>query len=98
MFSEIINYTQSRVNAIQDLEKTLFNINLRLNELGQRVGLQALELLMFRDKNTTGKREAVSGIIKVLSWTSTVLWKWMVNKEAEAIQKSTENEDECRSN
>ncbi|OZJ06404.1 hypothetical protein BZG36_00669 [Bifiguratus adelaidae] len=83
LFSEVLQYTQKRVNGIQDLEK-------KLNDIGFRVGLRLHELLVWRDKN--GKRE--TKMLNILYFIHTVLWRNMFGKQADSLEKSTENEDE----
>jgi len=43
LFSELVQYSQGRVNQIQELEN-------RLSVIGYRVGLRFLELIMWREK------------------------------------------------
>ncbi|KAF9089561.1 TRAPP subunit trs31 [Mortierella sp. GBA35] len=83
LFSEMLQYTQKRVNGIQDLER-------KLNELGYRVGIRALDLLVWRDKNS--KRE--TRVLGMLYFIHTTVWKTMFGKQADSLEKSTENEDE----
>ncbi|KAG0309181.1 TRAPP subunit trs31 [Dissophora globulifera] len=83
LFSEMLQYTQKRVHGIQDLER-------KLNELGYRVGIRALDLLVWRDKNS--KRE--TRVLGMLYFIHTTVWKTMFGKQADSLEKSTENEDE----
>ncbi|KAI7874161.1 TRAPP I complex [Lichtheimia hyalospora FSU 10163] len=83
LFSEMLQYTQKRVNGIQDLER-------KLNEFGYRVGLRMLELLVWREKNA--KRE--TRVLGVLYFIHSVVWKALFGKQADSLEKSTENEDE----
>ncbi|KAJ2963118.1 hypothetical protein NQZ79_g1773 [Umbelopsis isabellina] len=83
LFSEMIQYAQKRVNGIQDLER-------KLNEFGYRVGLRMLELLVWRDRNP--KREV--RVLSILYFIHTALWKGLFGKQADSLEKSTENEDE----
>ncbi|KAF9206270.1 TRAPP subunit trs31 [Haplosporangium sp. Z 27] len=83
LFSEMLQYTQKRVNGIQDLER-------KLNELGYRVGIRALDMLVWRDKNS--KRE--TRVLGMLYFIHTTVWKTMFGKQADSLEKSTENEDE----
>ncbi|KAH8554696.1 NO signaling/Golgi transport ligand-binding domain-containing protein [Umbelopsis sp. PMI_123] len=79
----MIQYAQKRVNGIQDLER-------KLNEFGYRVGLRMLELLVWRDRNP--KRE--TRVLSILYFIHTALWKGLFGKQADSLEKSTENEDE----
>ncbi|KAG0206049.1 TRAPP subunit trs31 [Mortierella sp. GBA30] len=83
LFSEMLQYTQKRVNGIQDLER-------KLNELGYRVGIRALDLLVWREKNS--KRE--TRVLGMLYFIHTTVWKTLFGKQADSLEKSTENEDE----
>ncbi|KAF9180587.1 TRAPP subunit trs31 [Haplosporangium sp. Z 767] len=83
LFSEMLQYTQKRVHGIQDLER-------KLNDLGYRVGIRALDLLVWRDKNS--KRE--TRVLGMLYFIHTTVWKTMFGKQADSLEKSTENEDE----
>ncbi|KAF9424457.1 TRAPP subunit trs31 [Podila epigama] len=83
MFSEMLQYTQKRVHGIQDLER-------KLNELGYRVGTRVLDLLIWRDKNS--KRE--TRVLGMLYFIHTTVWKALFGKQADSLEKSTENEDE----
>ncbi|KAG0260053.1 TRAPP subunit trs31 [Mortierella polycephala] len=83
LFSEMLQYTQKRVHGIQDLER-------KLNDLGYRVGIRALDLLVWRDKNS--KRE--TRVLGMLYFIHTAVWKTMFGKQADSLEKSTENEDE----
>lgn len=54
--------------------------------------MRVLELICFRDKNL--KRETkVLGILTYLAYT---VWKVLFGKQADSLEKSTEQEDECR--
>ncbi|KAI8145919.1 NO signaling/Golgi transport ligand-binding domain-containing protein [Fennellomyces sp. T-0311] len=79
----MLQYTQKRVNGIQDLER-------KLNEFGYRVGTRMLELLVWREK--TAKRE--TRVLGVLYFIHSVVWKALFGKQADSLEKSTENEDE----
>lgn len=65
LFSEVVQYCQSRVYSVTELQN-------RLAELGQRVGASLLDVLVLREKN--GKRETkvlnILLFIKVGSTTS----------------------------
>ncbi|KAI9323123.1 NO signaling/Golgi transport ligand-binding domain-containing protein [Dichotomocladium elegans] len=79
----MLQYTQKRVNGIQDLER-------KLNEMGYRVGTRMLELLVWREKNA--KREI--RVLGVLYFIHSIVWKALFGKQADSLEKSTENEDE----
>lgn len=64
----------------------------RLNEFGYRVGSRVLELLAWREK--VAKREIK--VINVLYFIHSTVWKALFGKQADSLEKSTENEDECK--
>lgn len=66
--------------------------DIRLNEYGYRVGSRVLELLAWREK--VAKREIK--VINVLYFIHSTVWKSLFGKPADSLEKSTENEDECR--
>ncbi|KAI8639834.1 NO signaling/Golgi transport ligand-binding domain-containing protein [Parasitella parasitica] len=79
----MLQYAQKRVNGIQDLER-------KLNEFGYRVGFRVLELLAWREK--VAKREIK--VLNVLYFIHSTVWKALFGKQADSLEKSTENEDE----
>ncbi|KAJ2721007.1 protein particle complex subunit [Coemansia sp. Benny D115] len=83
IFGEMIRYSQNRVLGIQDLEA-------KLNELGKRVGVRAFELTMWREKNV--RRE--SRVLQTLVFINTVIWRVLFDKQADSLERSTENQDE----
>lgn len=87
LFSEMVQYTQKRVNGINDLER-------RLNTLGYRVGTRVLELLFWRNEasSKTPKREI--RLVPVLMLMLNQVWKAVFSKAADALEKSVENADE----
>lgn len=83
LFAEIIRYSQNRVLGIHDLEH-------RLNQMGQRVGLRIFELIMWREKQV--HRE--TRVLPTLVFINTVIWRQLFDKPADSLEKSTENDDE----
>lgn len=83
LFSEIVQYCQSRVTDAADLEK-------RLMTVGFDIGSRYLELGMFRDKKT---REIK--LVQLLQWISTTVWKSLFNKQADSLEKSQQKETQC---
>jgi hypothetical protein len=51
-----------------------------------------LELLTWREK--VAKRE--TRVLGVLYFIHNVVWKALFGKQADSLEKSTENEDECK--
>ncbi|CAG8529548.1 13907_t:CDS:2 [Ambispora leptoticha] len=89
LFSEMLQYAQKRVHGIQDLERKQIPF-FRLNDFGYRVGTRLLELIVWREKNS--KRE--TRVIGILSFINTTVWKTLFGKQADSLEKSTENDDE----
>ncbi|KAJ1666142.1 protein particle complex subunit [Coemansia sp. RSA 1813] len=83
LFAEMIRYTQNRVLGIQDLET-------KLNELGQRVGVRVFELTMWREKIV--RRE--TRVLQMLVYINSVVWRALFDKPADSLERSTDNEDE----
>eukprot|EP00123_Amoebidium_parasiticum_P001164 comp12212_c1_seq1/m.6982 comp12212_c1_seq1/g.6982 ORF comp12212_c1_seq1/g.6982 comp12212_c1_seq1/m.6982 type:complete len:189 (-) comp12212_c1_seq1:158-724(-) len=76
LFSEIIQYCQDRVESIPELEK-------RLSDIGQRVGIRVLELIYVRDK--LQKRE--TELLRVLYFIQTTVWKTLFGKNADLLER-----------
>lgn len=78
----------------------LFHLPPRLNTFGYRIGQRLLELLNYRDPHPTvmtpsknPKREVK--VLGLLYFIHTQVWKACFGKVADALEKSTEHEDEC---
>eukprot|EP00128_Syssomonas_multiformis_P008119 Colp12_sorted_trinity150504_noHs@16135 len=83
LFSEIIQYCQNRVDSIPALEK-------KLAEIGNRVGVRMLELLVYREKGS--KRE--TKLLNILYFINSVVWKSLFGKQADLLEKeNTEHDD-----
>ena len=87
LFSEMIQYMLSK--STEDKE---FDIEEKLSSLGYPIGEKVLELCALRDKNF--KRE--TKIPQMLLFIHNNVWKMLFNKQADGLQKSTEDEDEYR--
>lgn len=82
LFSEALQYHHKRVKGIEELED-------RLSQLGFRVGVRLYELILWRD---TKKREP--GLLPLLIFCNTTLWKTMFGKPCDALEKGTDRDDE----
>jgi len=80
LFGEMVSYAQKRVTGIQDLEK-------RLNVQGHPIGLKLLDLLLFREPARTQTRPL--NIIALLQFITTVLWRHLFSRPADALEKSS---------
>ncbi|KAI9051325.1 hypothetical protein LZ554_004372 [Drepanopeziza brunnea f. sp. 'monogermtubi'] len=83
LFGEMVSYAQKRVTGIQDLEK-------RLNVQGHPIGLKLLDLLLYREPPRTQLRPL--NIIALLQFITTVLWKHLFSRPADALEKSSNPE------
>ncbi|KAH8811929.1 putative CRAL-TRIO domain-containing protein C23B6.04c [Xylogone sp. PMI_703] len=83
LFGEMVSYAQRRVTGIQDLEK-------RLNVQGHPIGLKLLDLLLYREPPRTQTRPL--HIIALLQFITTVLWKHLFSRPADALEKSSNPE------
>jgi len=86
LFSEFIQYSQTRVNTAEELEH-------KLEEAGIGIGHRALELGCLREK--TSRRE--TRMLGILQFITSVVWKMLFGgaaKDAVSLEKSVEQEDE----
>jgi len=83
LYSELVQYHQSRVSSISELER-------RLESSGYGVGLKVLELLAFRSKES--KRE--TRLMNVLQFVSSQVWKCLFGKPADSLERSIDHADE----
>ncbi|KAL3423382.1 trafficking protein particle complex subunit 5 [Phlyctema vagabunda] len=83
LFGEMVSYAQKRVTGIQDLEK-------RLNVQGHPIGLKLLDLLLYREPPRTQTRPL--NIIALLQFITTVLWRHLFSRPADALEKSSNPE------
>ncbi len=83
LFSEMVQYSQSRVDDLADLER-------KLEENGYGIGQRLIELVGCRERIT--KRE--TKIVNMLQYITNVVWKHLFNKAADNLERSMENQDE----
>jgi len=83
IFSELVQYCQSRIKLTQDLEK-------RLSEAGFGIGLRLLELTSHRDKACRKEKN----IIAMLQFIHSTVWKSLFGKVADGLEKSTDKDYE----
>uniref|UniRef100_A0A182QKP5 Trafficking protein particle complex subunit 5 n=1 Tax=Anopheles farauti TaxID=69004 RepID=A0A182QKP5_9DIPT len=82
LFSELVQYSQSRVSTIPDLQT-------KLHDMGKDVGCRIIDLYFVRERNS--KRE--TKLINMLLFIKTTLWKTLFGKEADKLEHATD--DEC---
>ena len=87
LFSEIVQYILSKADEEKD-----FDIEEKLSSFGYSIGEKVLELCSFRDKGF--KRE--TKIVNMLQFIHNNVWKMLFNKQADGLQKSTDDPDEYR--
>eukprot|EP00871_Galdieria_phlegrea_P003681 jgi/Galph1/4313/GphlegSOOS_G3010.1 len=83
IFAEAVQYLQTRVQQVSELEE-------KLNNLGYRVGERSLELLCFRER--INRRE--TRVVNILGFIRVNLWKFLFRKQADYLKKVTDREDE----
>jgi trafficking protein particle complex subunit 5 len=83
LFSEMVQYSQSRVDNLGDLER-------KLEENGYGIGQRLIELVGCRERIT--KRE--TKIVNMLQYVTNVIWKHLFNKVADNLERSMDNQDE----
>lgn len=83
LYSELVQYHQSRVSSISELER-------RLESAGYGVGLKVLELLAYRGREY--KRE--TRLMNVLQFVSSSVWKSLFGKAADSLERSIDHADE----
>ncbi|KAL6069857.1 Trafficking protein particle complex subunit 5 [Balamuthia mandrillaris] len=82
LFSEFVQFSQDKVNDVTKLET-------RLSNAGYHVGIRALELISFREKNY--KRDVE--LLRILAFISYTMWKVLFGQQA-LLERSTDNDDE----
>lgn len=65
----------------------------RLEEAGYGVGQRVLELVAVREKYN--RRE--TRVVQILQYISNNIWRYLFGKNADSLERSMENEDECKS-
>ncbi|ETV74089.1 hypothetical protein H257_11394 [Aphanomyces astaci] len=90
LFCEFVQYFQGRVLNISDLER-------KLEAAGYGVGVRVLELLSYRDMNGNVSKDKLrreTRLINMLQFVVSVCWKTLFGKPADALERSTGNENE----
>jgi hypothetical protein len=87
LFSEIVQYILSKSDEEKD-----FDIEEKLSSFGYSIGEKVLELCCLREKGF--KRE--TKIVSMLQLIHNNVWKMLFNKQADGLQKSTDDPDEYR--
>ncbi|KAK2833898.1 hypothetical protein Q5P01_017787 [Channa striata] len=81
LFSEMVQYCQSRVYSVSELQT-------RLSDMGQSVGASMLDVLVLREKN--GKRE--TKVLNMLLFIKVNVWKSLFGKEADKLEQANDDD------
>ena len=87
LFGEMVQYMSSKSSSDKD-----FDLEEKLSSLGYPIGEKVLELCSVREKNF--KKE--TKIVQMLQFIHNNVWKMLFGKQADGLQKSTDDEDEYR--
>ena len=87
LFGEMVQYMQSKSSGDKE-----FDLEEKLSSLGYPIGEKVLELCSVREKNF--KKE--TKIVQMLQFIHNNVWKMLFGKQADGLQKSTDDEDEYR--
>ena len=102
IFSEFVQYSQSRVDLTQELERRYALLaeevaliadlwSSSLADAGYGIGLRVLELLSHREKASRKEKN----LIAMLQFIHGTVWKSLFGKQSDGLEKSTEKDDEC---
>lgn len=83
LFSELIQYSQTKVKSTTELEH-------RLEVVGGEVGRRLLELLTYREKTPRRKTH----ILDVLKFIHSVVWPYLFGKAADSLEQANAADDE----
>ncbi|KAG7315877.1 hypothetical protein KOW79_020743 [Hemibagrus wyckioides] len=81
LFSEMVQYCQSRVYSVAELQG-------RLADMGHGVGASLLDVLVMREKN--GKRE--TKVLNILLFIKVNVWKALFGKEADKLEQANDDD------
>ena len=68
----------------------------RLNILGYRVGMRVLELMVWRVESSSKAPKREIRFLPALMSIHTQVWRAVFGRPADSIEKSVENQDECK--
>ncbi|XP_075228279.1 trafficking protein particle complex subunit 31 [Lycorma delicatula] len=81
LFSELVQYCQNRVYTVPELQN-------KLAEMGQEVGIKLLDLYFVREKSC--KRE--TKLLNMLLFIKSTLWKGLFGREADKLEHANDDE------
>ncbi|CAF1023821.1 unnamed protein product, partial [Didymodactylos carnosus] len=80
LFSEMVQYSQNRVDSINDLQN-------KLSDFGKHVGIRVLDLFFLRERKD--KREI--RLTEMLVFIKKNIWKFLFNREAENLEQHAQD-------
>ncbi|CAD7699517.1 unnamed protein product [Ostreobium quekettii] len=83
LFSELIQYSQTKVKSTAELEN-------RLEVAGGEIGRRLLELLTYREKAPKRKTR----LLDLLKFVHTTVWPYMFGKTADSLEQANAADDE----
>lgn len=81
LFSEIVQYCQSRVQTIPELQN-------KLAEMGQHVGIRLIDLLFVRERSC--RREV--RLLTMLLFIKLTLWRCLFGREADKLERANDDD------
>ncbi|ORY33720.1 ER to Golgi transport-related protein, partial [Naematelia encephala] len=89
LLSEVVAYSQSRVDSVTDLER-------RLSALGYEAGLRILNLILLRNTQALGGKDPrrEHRLIPILQFVHTHVYRYLFGKSADGLERSVDGEDE----
>nr|XP_054765346.1 trafficking protein particle complex subunit 5-like [Lytechinus pictus] len=84
LFSEMVQYCQNRVSSVPELQS-------KLSDMGQHVGVRILDLLFIRERGL--KRE--TKLLNILLFIKSNVWKVLFGKEADKLEHANDDERTC---
>ncbi len=81
LFSEMVQYCQSRSNTVPELQQ-------KLHDLGWQVGARILDLLFVRER--ASRRE--TKLLNVLLMVKSTLWRALFGKEADKLERANDDD------
>ncbi|CAH1773224.1 unnamed protein product [Owenia fusiformis] len=81
LFSEIVQYCQNRVATVPELQN-------KLSEMGQHVGVKILDIILIRERGF--KREVK--LLNMLLFIKSNVWKSLFGKEADKLEHANDDE------
>lgn len=79
LFSEMVQYSQNRVDNIHDLQT-------KLTDFGKHVGIRVLDLFFLR----LGKDKREVRLTSMLVFIQKTFWKFLFNREADSLEQHTQ--------